>query len=402
MNNLVNELKAVCLEVEQRGIRQEVLRIKLKEKLQLYVLDFIYNNPTYNHLIMYGGTSLRICYDLGRMSEDIDFETAKPFDKKQFASDIKNYFIKKIRYPDITTHVPGQNIGRVELRFPVLFELGQSRHEDEKLILKVEVNQIKESFQTSFMPVTEGQFSFVIRHYILQVLMAGKISACLTRTWEKRGVKIKGRDFFDLLWYMQKRVIPESGYLAFKGYTISQAFKELDEKMNLINQKDVLADLGLLFENRNFPEEWTKKMKEMYQMMREKYQTGLVKNSELNTQGPVHKNFDRGTFSIPVSCKNESGREISWAFLFSKEWMDDEGRKLSENQLKKLCEEKARKYLENKSEGQNIIPANYETKLVVTSAGKSDKTSLVQLDINGFKEISLEDLVQKDKMYARF
>ena len=46
----------------------------LKEELQFYVLDFIYHHPEYNKWIMYGGSALRICYDLDRMSVDLDFE----------------------------------------------------------------------------------------------------------------------------------------------------------------------------------------------------------------------------------------------------------------------------------------------------------------------------------------
>lgn len=46
----------------------------LKEELQFYVLDFIYHHPEYSKWTMYGGSALRICYGLDRMSVDLDFE----------------------------------------------------------------------------------------------------------------------------------------------------------------------------------------------------------------------------------------------------------------------------------------------------------------------------------------
>src|SRR3990172_3896572 len=52
----------------------------LKEELQFYVLDFIYHHPEYNKWIMYGGSALRICYDLDRMSVDLDFEVSNDVD----------------------------------------------------------------------------------------------------------------------------------------------------------------------------------------------------------------------------------------------------------------------------------------------------------------------------------
>ena len=92
MGTLIDDLKMTCQESRSSGLRQDALKIRLKERLQLYVLDYIYNSPEYNHLTLYGGTALRVCFNLNRMSEDIDFETTRPFDKGRFAKEIKNYF----------------------------------------------------------------------------------------------------------------------------------------------------------------------------------------------------------------------------------------------------------------------------------------------------------------------
>ena len=60
----------------------------LKEELQFYVLDFIYHHPEYNKWIMYGCSALRICYELNRMSVDLDFE---------ISNDVDNDFLNELK-----------------------------------------------------------------------------------------------------------------------------------------------------------------------------------------------------------------------------------------------------------------------------------------------------------------
>lgn len=273
MGTLVDDLEATVLECRDAGLRPDVTRIKLKEKLQLFVLDFIYNHHPYSELIFYGGTCLRICFQLNRMSEDIDFETTAIFDKKGFADAITKTFAKQYLYPLLTTHIPGKNIGRIELRFPVLFKLGLSPHEDENLIVKVEVNLVKKSYPTEFKTLAKDRFSFVIRHYDLPTLMAGKMLACLNRVWIKKGVQIKGRDYYDLLWYMQQGIRPNADRLADakQSYSVQDAFEKLSEKSEAIQERDLLADLEPLFENNRFAEKWVATFKQQFRQYRQKY-----------------------------------------------------------------------------------------------------------------------------------
>ncbi len=260
MATLIDELKMVADESTSRGIRPDVIRIKLKEKLQLYVLDFIYNNPKYNHLIFYGGTCLRKCFGTGRMSEDIDFETSEGFEKKKFAADVVRHFKEHVSYPGLSVKCPGQKVSRVELRFPILNTLGLSKLADEKLNLKVEVNTIGKKYPTETRTISEDRFSFVVRHYDLPTLMAGKMLACLNRVWVKgrTGAAVKGRDYFDLLWYMRQRVIPNPERLAdATGSTAPRKiFEDLSEKVKKIRAADLLLDMEPLFEDGRFIKNW--------------------------------------------------------------------------------------------------------------------------------------------------
>lgn len=277
MGTLLHDLEIVVHECRRQNLRPDITRIKLKEKLQLYVLNFIYNHPQFHHLIFYGGTCLRICHQLNRMSEDIDFETTQPFDKNKFANQIKDHFQKHLMFAAISTHVPGKNIERVELRFPILYKLGLSTHEKENLIVKVEVNPIQESYPTEFMTLAKDRFSFVIRHYDLPTLMAGKILACLERVWEKKGIKVKGRDYYDLIWYMQKGILPNANRLAQakQAYGIQEAFLALNTKIEKIKPSDLLADLRPLFENAEFPKKWVAIFKKEFQSLYKHYQTKI-------------------------------------------------------------------------------------------------------------------------------
>ena len=92
MNILTEKLRNIVTERRREGISDDIILNALKEELHYAVLDFIYNNQMYSHLVMYGGTLLRIVYGLSRMSEDLDFQTDKKFDFKKFSKDCAEYF----------------------------------------------------------------------------------------------------------------------------------------------------------------------------------------------------------------------------------------------------------------------------------------------------------------------
>src|SRR3989338_785469 len=77
-------------------IDAETKRNALKEELQFYVLNFIYHHPEYSKWIMYGGSALRVCHGLERMSVDLDFEVAHSISEKfleKLKKEIEKYFI---------------------------------------------------------------------------------------------------------------------------------------------------------------------------------------------------------------------------------------------------------------------------------------------------------------------
>ncbi|MDP2600828.1 MAG: nucleotidyl transferase AbiEii/AbiGii toxin family protein [Deltaproteobacteria bacterium] len=151
-----------------------------------------------------------------------------------------------------------------------------SSHEAENLNVKVEVNPTEKKYPTEPKTISEDRFSFVIRHYDIPTLMAGKMAACLERIWEKgkTGIKIKGRDFYDLIWYMQKGVLPNPDRLkeTHGQYTVRGAFDKLAEIVSKTKPGDLAADLNPLFEDGRFVERWIAAFPEEFASLRKKYE----------------------------------------------------------------------------------------------------------------------------------
>jgi len=250
----------------------ETKRILLKEVLQAYVLDYLYNHPQDRRLNFYGGTCLHVIYGLNRLSEDLDFDNTPGVDISQLPVDLARYFQKTFGYSEVSVKVqegaaegasdgvwPG--IYRVTLRFPLLNALGLSPRAGEALHLKVEVSQHHQVAIIQRTPVLVHGRSLVAAHFSLESMMAGKMIACLERNFEKggSGVRIKGRDFYDLLWFMQQNIRPLEEKLMRDGaqpYTTSSAMQALQEKIASIKVHDLAIDLLPMFESRAFTEAW--------------------------------------------------------------------------------------------------------------------------------------------------
>lgn len=192
----------------------------LKEHLQIIVLDYIYSHPMYGKLVFYGGSCLAQCHGLPRLSEDLDFvDKERNVDIKNLARDIANYFNTKT---DLKVSHAIQKF-RITLKFPILKELGLVGKDDSDfLFLKIEVfrddgHLLK--YPVEILPLFKTNRSIIVKAFDLPTLMATKIRAVLHRKWEKTNKRgetlatVKGRDYFDLMWYLRKGVSPNMSCL---------------------------------------------------------------------------------------------------------------------------------------------------------------------------------------------
>jgi len=238
-------------------------RTLVKDYLQLKVLSFIYSQPKYQDLVFYGGSCLKHCFNLPRLSEDLDFVTLKgKINLKILADDIEKFFEKKVR-TKINTKI--QKF-RIYLKFPILDRLDLAKKgESDLLILKIEIfrdfNFCKD-YKIEIIPLFERGESVLVRTFDLPTLMATKIRAILHRKWEKTNnkgktlAKVKGRDYYDLMWYLGKNVKPNlkciEGVLSKKELKkkLLEAVKKVDAKSiefdleSLIKEKELVKDLG--------------------------------------------------------------------------------------------------------------------------------------------------------------
>ena len=69
---IIDNLKTVLDQNQNKN--SLYLRNLLKEQLQFYLLNYIYTSQYGDTFIFKGGTCLRVCFDLPRLSEDLDFD----------------------------------------------------------------------------------------------------------------------------------------------------------------------------------------------------------------------------------------------------------------------------------------------------------------------------------------
>ncbi len=262
MATLIQSLQNI-LENKDPILANETKRIILKEALQANTLDFLYNHSIYRGLKFYGGTCLHVIYDLNRLSEDIDLDNSAGIDLTNLENDLATYFRSNVGYADIVTKTQRGEWGvqRTTLKFPILNTLGLSSYPNEALHLKVEISQHLQTAIIIKTPLFLSGHSLVASHFSLETMMAGKIIACLERNFKKGsgGIHIKGRDFYDLIWFMQQKIQPMEEKLLKDGevpYPLPIAMKLLSEKIASIKTSDLAVDLLPLFEQRSFIEAW--------------------------------------------------------------------------------------------------------------------------------------------------
>lgn len=239
----------------------------LKEYLQIVVLNFIYSHKDYSQLLFYGGSALAHCFDLQRLSEDLDFiDETKKINIPRLAKDLEDYFRKRT---DLEVKTTVQKF-RIYLKFPILRDLGLStREETDMLFLKVEVYSEFDfctKYSTDIRPVFKFNRSVLIKTLDVSTLMATKIRAILFRKWEKTDKqgkiteKVKGRDCFDLLWYLQKGIQPNLSCI--EGF---ENMKDLKERLlaivSNIDNKSIQLDLEALISNPGFVNNMSRNMK---------------------------------------------------------------------------------------------------------------------------------------------
>lgn len=186
----------------------------MKEVLQEIILASLAKNGFFNYAIFYGGTSLRIFRNLPRFSEDLDFTLEKNITNLNW-----NEFLLKIK-EDLKSFGLSCEIQSKEKKnktsvesFFITFnlkELFNITYDDyTNKIISNELLSIKFEIECKTFDggITETRllttpFFCMVKTFTMETLFASKLIAVLNRKWQTR---IKGRDFYDYLFYISKR-----------------------------------------------------------------------------------------------------------------------------------------------------------------------------------------------------
>lgn len=305
----------------------ETRRNALKEELQFYVLNFIYHHTEYNSWIMYGGSSLRIIHGLDRMSVDLDFEISHAITEKfleELKKDVEDHFTNTYGAgADFLTVKITTGRGLI-LKFHVGEELS-SGHPSKQVHVKIDLNHfVAPKTVTERRPINRDQLSFVIITYNMSSLMASKLAAIFLRG--TRGVgeatyEEKGRDIYDLLWYMNKKVVPDFDYLIAKGIDAKDPralFDKLTLQINKVSDENLEQDLEPLFVDKTYIRNWLKNWRESYLRLLDEYKIRTIK--ELESIG-IHQDFRTDTFSFVYWYNTEDGGSVRIVYNLSEYWI---------------------------------------------------------------------------------
>ena len=254
----------------------------IKEIIQEIALAGLSRGGFFDKAAFYGGTCLRIFYGLNRFSEDLDFALLKkdesfklddffPALKKEFCSygiDINIEPKKKENNNDVQSAFIKGNTMTLMMSFFPNSEEAKRIICNQKIKIKFEID-----INNPSGGVTETKYQLLPSPYRIQVfdeatLFAGKIHAIICRDYKNN---VKGRDYYDYLFYLGKSAAFNLKYLENKlknngtieqNVTLSlQMVKALlKNKFEMVDYKLAKEDVLHFIENKNELDCWGKEL----------------------------------------------------------------------------------------------------------------------------------------------
>ena len=196
----------------------------IRELLQQIVLIGLSRSGFFNYASFYGGTALRIFYGLNRYSEDLDFTLNKedlnfsiePFVNKiievahSYGFDIEiQTKTKNIKTP-IENAFAKLNTYQTFINLKINDRLVNLLHKDELIKVKFEIDcnpSLGFNVENKYLSMLEFANVAVLDK---ESLFARKLHALLCRSYKNN---VKGRDYYDFLFFIQRKIKPNLTYL---------------------------------------------------------------------------------------------------------------------------------------------------------------------------------------------
>lgn len=235
----------------------------LREIMQEVALAGLQRSGFFEQAAFYGGSALRIFHRLNRFSEDLDFSlltVTAGFSLKPYLSGILREFAalgmqvsinekNKTNKNNIDSAFLKANTTWKEIVLKSIIPQEKTTLRPE-IKIKLEVDTEPPQGFTTEERLLLKPFSFYVKCFSLPDLFAGKMHALLFRKWANR---IKGRDWFDLEWYIRNDIslhlehfkfrAQDSGDWTKKDLSKSQLIKLLNDKIDAVSFKAVKDDI---------------------------------------------------------------------------------------------------------------------------------------------------------------
>lgn len=275
MNNVVIQMLS---KYEIKNTNDEINA--LKEIIQEIVLSGLSRGNFFNEAAFYGGTALRIFYNLDRFSEDLDFDLLTPnknFDLSKYfpyiEKELKAYGIDleiNAKQKSTDSNITSAFLKGDTLELVLKFFPSEEKHKYNHLL-----KDIKIKFEVDINPpcgaTYEDKYKLLpnphqIKLYDKESLFAGKIHAILCRGWKTR---VKGRDLYDYIFFLAngtkvnieliKNKLIESGYIKLNdNFDIDVLKKLLINRFNEIDYNEAVEDVIPFIKNVDNLKIWSK------------------------------------------------------------------------------------------------------------------------------------------------
>lgn len=251
----------------------------LREIMQEVALAALSRTDFFKTAAFYGGTALRIFYGLDRYSEDLDFSLLtkdENFSLEPYFHSMQNEFeslgLQVSLRQKVKTHktaiesafLKTETLGEELILEDIVEQIGIRSNKNVKIKIEVDRNP-PTGFDTEEKLLLRP-FSFYVKCFDLPSLFAGKMHAMLFRKWKHR---IKGRDWYDLEWYIRKGVpinlahflqrAKETGDWSQEVIGKEDLINLLKEKINGISIENVKKDIRPFLKNINKLDIWSRK-----------------------------------------------------------------------------------------------------------------------------------------------
>lgn len=176
----------------------------VREDLQIIILKILYDLGMFKIVAFVGGTALRVLFDLRRFSEDLDFSIIQKegYDFNKLSQNLEHQLEKYGLKADFKEN-DQKIVQSIMLRFKdILPNLGLSPIKSQKLSIRLEIDTNPPAGWKTEISLINKMYTFTVVHYDIPSLYASKLCACFFRKY------VKGRDFYDLVWYLGKKTTP--------------------------------------------------------------------------------------------------------------------------------------------------------------------------------------------------